>query len=100
MIYITQINFKNKILSKPIYLVWLLVWFSVIFISIRPKYIDDFFINNFQIDVFYILSVLGIILLVILYYISLIKINILEKKINTLIRAESLKYMVKKIKKD
>ena len=75
-----------------------MVWALIIFVSLRPNSIDNYFINNYKIDVFYILSVTSIITLVILYYISLIKINILEKKINKLIRAESLKDILNKIK--
>lgn len=100
MIYITQLNFKKKILSNFLYLVWLFVWISIIFVSIRPKYIDEYFYNNFKIDIFYILSVSGIIILVILYYFSLIKIRILEKKINLIVRAESLKKILGKIEKE
>ena len=75
-----------------------MVWALIIFVSLRPNSIDNYFINNYKIDVFYILSVTSIITLVILYYISLIKIKILEKKINKLIRAESLKDILNKIK--
>ena len=49
--------------------------------SIRPEFIDNYFLNKYEIDIFYILSVISIITLVILYYFSLIKINILEKKL-------------------
>lgn len=98
MIYITQINYKKKYLNKLSYFLWIMVWALIIFVSLRPNSIDNYFINNYKIDVFYILSVTSIITLVILYYISLIKINILEKKINKLIRAESLKDILNKIK--
>lgn len=98
MIYITQINYKKRYLNKLSYLLWIVVWTLIIFVSVRPTSIDDYFINNFKIDLFYILSVISIISLLILYYISLIKINILEKKINKLIRAESLKDILDKIK--
>ena len=98
MIYITQINYKKKYLNKLSYLLWIMVWTLIIFVSLRPNFIDNYFINNYKIDIFYILSVTSIITLVILYYISLIKINILEKKINKLIRAESLKDILNKIK--
>ena len=99
MIYITYINFKNKILNKPVYFTWICVWLLIIFVSIRPKYIDDYFVNIFKIDIFYLFSVLGILSLIILNYFFLIKIRTLEKKINTLIRAESLKKILNKIKK-
>ena len=98
MIYLTQINYKKKYLNKLSYLLWIGIWALIIFVSLRPNSIDDYFINNYKIDVFYILSVISIITLVILYYISQIKINILEKKINKLIRAESLKDILNKIK--
>ena len=98
MIYITHINYKKKYLNKLHYLLWIVIWTLIIFVSLRPDSIDSYFINNYKIDVFYILSVISIITLVILYYISLIKINILEKKINKLIRAESLKDIINKIR--
>tara|TARA_B100000035_G_scaffold2740_1_gene2371 strand:- start:296 stop:649 length:354 start_codon:yes stop_codon:yes gene_type:complete len=98
MIYITQINYKKKYLNKLSYLLWIVIWILIIFVSLRPVSIDDYFINNYKIDLFYILSVISIISLLILYYISLVKINILEKKINKLIRAESLKDILNKIK--
>jgi hypothetical protein len=75
------------------------VWIGIIFISIRPGSVDEYFNGNFKLDIFYILSIISIISLVILYYINLIKIKILEKKINTIIRAESLKDILTKIKK-
>ena len=98
MIYITQINYKKKILNKINYFVWIGIWITIIAASLRPEFIDIYFLSNYEIDIFYILSVISIITLLILYYISLIKINILEKKINTLLRAESLKEIIDKIK--
>ncbi|MDA8537923.1 DUF2304 family protein [Candidatus Pelagibacter bacterium] len=99
MIYITLINYKRKILDKLNYFIWNAVWIGIILISIRPSFVDDYFNENFKIDIFYILSIVSIISLVILYYINLIKIKVLEKKINTIIRAESLKDILTKIKK-
>tara|TARA_Y100001980_G_C14458164_1_gene240631 strand:+ start:455 stop:808 length:354 start_codon:yes stop_codon:yes gene_type:complete len=98
MIYITQINYKKKYLNKLSYLLWIGIWALIIFASLRPNYIDNYFIDNYKIDIFYLLSVISIITLVILFYISQIKINILEKKINKLIRADSLKDILNKIK--
>ena len=96
MLYINYINYKKKLLNKFNYLIWTFIWSLVIGASLRPKFIDIYFINNYQIDIFYILSVISIITLIILYYLNLIKINILEKKINNLIRAESLKNVLDK----
>ena len=98
MIYITQINYKNKILNKVTYIIWNLVWILIIFVSLRPGFLDDYFENKYDIDIFYILSVLSTLTLIILYYFSFLKINILEKKINTLIQSDSLKDIFQKIK--
>ena len=98
MIYITNINYKKKILKKLDYLIWNVVWLLIIFLSVRPKFIDEYIINNYQVDFFYIANILSILTLIIIYFLSLIKIRILEKKINTIIRAESLKKIIKKIK--
>ena len=98
MIYITNINYKKKILKKLDYLIWNAVWLLIIFLSARPKFIDEYIINNYQVDFFYIANILSILILIMIYFLSLIKIRILEKKINTIIRAESLKKIIKKIK--
>ena len=98
MIYITNINYKKKILKKSDYIIWNVVWLLIIFLSVRPKFIDEYIINNYQLDFFYIANILSILTLIIIYFLSLIKIRILEKKIDTIIRAESLKKIIKKIK--
>ena len=98
MIYITNINYKKKILKKSDYIIWNVVWLLIIFLSVRPKFIDEYIINNYQLDFFYIANILSILILIIIYFLSLIKIRILEKKIDTIIRAESLKKIIKKIK--
>ena len=98
MLYITNLNYKKNILKKTDTIIWNLVWLSIIFISIRPKIIDNYFIKNFSVDIFYIISVLSIMILLIVSYFSLVKIKILEKKIDTIIRADSLKEILEKIK--
>ncbi len=98
MLYITQVNYKKRLLNKISYLFWICIWTLIILASLRPEFVDSYFTENYDVDVFYILSVLSIISLVILYFFSLIKINILEKKINALISAESLKEILEKIK--
>ena len=98
MIYITNINYKKKFLKKLDTIIWNAVWLLIIFLSVRPKFIDEYIINNYQVDFFYIANILSILILIIIYFLSLIKIRILEKKIDTIIRAESLKKIIKKIK--
>ena len=99
MIYITRINYKKEILSKFDYLIWNIVWSFLIIASVRPKIVDNYFVENYQINIFYVLSVASIITLAVLYYINFIKIKILEKKMNTIIRSEALKEIYSKINK-
>ncbi len=98
MLYITNLSYKKNILKKIDTIIWSLVWLSIIVISIRPKIIDNYFIKNFSVDIFYIISVLSIMVLLIVSYFSFVKIKILEKKIDTIIRADSLKEILEKIK--
>lgn len=100
MIYITQINYKKKLLHRLSYYLWMSIWIILIAVSIRPKILDSYFINNYNLDIFYIVAVISIIILVVLSYVFFIKINILEKKINAIIRSESLKEILEKLKKD
>lgn len=99
MVYVTVINFKKKTLNKVEFLMWNLFWLGVIFLSIRPKFIDDYFLKTYNTDLFYILAILGIIFLMILSYFNMLKIKIIEQKINTIIRAEALKKIINKINK-
>ena len=99
MIYVTSLNFKKKILNQLEFLIWNILWLVIIFLSVRPKIIDNFFLTNFNIDIFYIVSILSIISLLIFCYFNMLKIKIIEKKINTIVRADALKKIIKKIKK-
>jgi hypothetical protein len=98
MIYVTQLNYKKKVFGRLSYLIWNALWILVLLVSIRPSIIDKYFESYYDINIFYILSVLSTLTLLILYYFSYVKINILEKKINTLIRSDSLKDLYNKIK--
>ena len=99
MIYVTVINFKKKTLNKFEFLIWNFFWLGIIFLSIRPKFIDDYFLNTYKTDIFYFIAVLSIIFLLIFSYFNMLKIKIIEKKINTIIRAEALKKIINKIEK-
>ncbi len=99
MLYITIINHKKKILNQIELLIWNLVWIGIIFLSVRPSFVDDYFLNTYNIDIFYFIAVLSIIFLLIFSYFNMLKIKIIEKKINTIIRAEALKKIINKIEK-
>jgi len=93
-----MINYKKKILDKIEFFIWNILWLGIIFISLRPKFIDNFFFTNYNVDIFYIITILSIISLLIFSYFNMLKIKIIEKKIDTIIRAESLKEVINKIK--
>ena len=98
MAYITIINYKKKVLNKVEFFIWNLIWLGIIFLSVRPKFLDEYFNKNYNIDIFYIITILSIVSLLIFSYFNMLKIKIIEKKIDTIIRAESLKEVIKKIK--
>ena len=97
LIYITILNYKKKIITIIEATIWNFIWVGIIFLSIRPKIVDQYFIDSYNIDIFYIISVLSIISLLIFGYFNMLKIKIMEKKIDTIIRAESLKKVLDKI---
>ena len=98
MTYITVINYKKNVLNKLEFIIWNTIWLGIIFLSVRPNFVDEFFNKNYNVDIFYIITILSVISLLIFSYFNMLKIKIIEKKIDTLIRAESLKDILKKIK--
>ena len=59
MIYLTQINFKKKLIGILGYFFWQILWIGIIIISIRPKYIDRFIEEQLDTNLFYIITVLS-----------------------------------------
>ena len=99
MIYLTLLNYKKNNLTKANLLIWNSLWIILILISIRPNLIDKYFIENLKIDIFYVLTILSILVLFILSYFIILNQKILEKKIDTIIRAEAIKEILDKLKK-
>ena len=91
MLYLTYLNIKNKILNFYEGVIWLLIWLISLFISIRPKTIDNFIEIKLGVSFFYISTILAIFSLIIIIFYFYNKIKILEKKIDKLISSESLK---------
>lgn len=99
MIYLTILNYKKNNFTKTNLLIWNSLWIILILISIRPNFIDKYFVENFKIDIFYVLTILSILILFILSYFIILNQKILEKKIDTIIRAEAIKEILDKLKK-
>jgi len=98
MIYLTILNFKKKLLNNFEILSWTAVWFSIIILSIRPKMLDNFIVEKFNVSIFYIFAILGFIFFTIIIFYLYNKIKILESKQDSLIRSASLSKIFKKIK--
>lgn len=98
MIYMTTINYKNKLINIFEYILWTLLWLIIIFLSIRPKILDIFINNYFGTSLFYIFTVLGFIFTLVIVFYFYNKIKTLENKVDTLIRSASLKKIYKKLK--
>jgi hypothetical protein len=98
MLYLTFLNIKNKILNLYEGIIWLLIWLISLFISIRPKTIDNFIEIKLGVSFFYISTILAIFSLIIIIFYFYNKIKILEKKIDKIIRSESLKKIFDRIK--
>lgn len=95
MIYITQLNYKKKIYNIFYYFFWNFIWVSLIFSAVRPKTIGTIFFNHFNIDLYYIFSILGILTLLILNYFLFSKVKILEIKLEKLIRSVAIGKIIK-----
>ena len=59
MLYLTFLNIKNKILNFYEGVIWLLIWLISLFISIRPKTIDNFIEIKLGVSFFYISTILA-----------------------------------------
>jgi hypothetical protein len=99
LIYSTFLNFKIKNISKIEFYLWSCIWLLLIFISLRPNFFDLFFIKYTKISIFYAVNIVSFIFLFYLNFKYFIKIKILEKKIDTLIRSEALSKIYNKLKK-
>lgn len=95
MIYVTFLNYKKNFFSLFENYVWQSVWLVSIFLSLRPKVVDVYIEENFQTNFFYVFTIIGIFLLLMVSFYYYLKIKILEKKIDKLIRSESLINLLK-----
>ncbi len=49
MTYITVINYKKNVLNKLEFIIWNTIWLGIIFLSVRPNFVDEFFNKNYNI---------------------------------------------------
>lgn len=99
LIYSTYLNYKNKNINKTEYSFWTITWTFLIFLSIRPKSFDNFIEKSLNVNLFYLLNIFSFLFVFFLIFKYYLKIKILEKKIDTLIRSEALSKFYKEIKK-
>lgn len=99
LIYSTFLNYKCKNINKIEFFFWTSAWIFLIFLSIRPLSIDQFIEKNLNVNLFYLLNIFSFLFIFFLIFKYYLKIKILEKKIDTLIRSEALSKVYNKIKK-
>jgi hypothetical protein len=97
LIYSTFLNYKNKNINKIEFSFWTCGWIFLIFLSIRSKSFDNFIEKNLSLNLFYLLNILSFLFIFFLVFRYYLKIKILEKKIDTLIRSEALSKIYKEI---
>lgn len=81
----TYINYKKKIFNLINLFCWSLIWFFLIFISIRPKNLDYYIQNNYEVDIFYLISIVFSFFCLICIYFFILKIKYIDKKLNNII---------------
>ena len=99
LIYSTFLNYKNKNINKIEFCFWLFAWIFLIFLSIRPKSFDNFIETNLSVNLFYLLNIFSFLFILFLIFRYYLRIKILEKKIDTLIRSEALSKIYREINK-
>ena len=99
LIYSTFLNYKNKNINKIEFYFWTISWIFLIFLSVRPKSFDEFIEKNLNVNLFYLLNIFSFLFIFFLIFKYYLRIKILEKKIDTLIRSEALSKIYNKIKK-
>lgn len=99
MIYFAYLNFQRGEISKGEIVSWWSIWVVTIIIVIFPQLLRDF-ATKFAISrVFDLMVIAGFILVITVVYLAYIRGKRMEKKLESLIRMESLKDL-KNAKKD
>ena len=99
LLYSTFLNYKNKIINRIEFYFCTSTWVLLFFLSVRPESFDQFIEKNLNVNLFYLLNIFSFLFIFFLTFKYYLKIKVLEKKVDTLIRSEALSKIYNKIKK-
>lgn len=95
MIYISFLHYKRREMKKSEFFFWLMIWTGGLFLTLWPKS-TDFILKTFKINrLLDLATIVGFMLLVAIGFFNYLRIRILEKKIEQLVRKEALKKIFK-----
>lgn len=96
MAYFTFLNFKKKEFEKTQFIFWEILWICFIFITLFPNIISEFSKNLGFIRVMDFLTIIGFIFIAFLSFYNYSSINIINKKIEKIVREEAITKSLKK----
>ena len=91
LIYSTFLSFKKNYFNIFEMIGWLLIWFGIIYLSIRPDAIDVYIQNSLNVSFKDTILTLSLLILFILNFRIYLKIKQKEKKVDKIVRSEALK---------
>ena len=91
LIYSTFLSFKKNYFNIFEMIGWLLIWFGIIYLSIRPDTIDVYIQNSLNVSFKDTILTLSLLILFILNFRIYLKIKQNEKKVDKIVRSEALK---------
>ena len=91
LIYSTFLSFKKNYFNIFEMIGWLLIWFGIIYLSIRPDAIDNYIQKSLNISFKDTILTLSLLILFILNFRIYLKIKQNEKKVDKIVRSEALK---------
>ena len=95
LIYSTFLSFKKNYFNIFEMIGWLLIWFGIIYLSIRPDAIYVYIQNSLNVSFKDTILTLSLLILFILNFRIYLKIKQNEKKVDKIVRSEALKEFFK-----
>lgn len=81
----TYLNYKKKIFNLINLFCWCFIWFFLVLISIRPKNLDYYIQNNYEVSIFYLISIIFSFFCLVCIYFIILKIKYIDQKLNNII---------------
>ncbi len=91
MLYIAFWHLKQRNLSKPEFIFWLLLWSAFIYFALFPKILDPILATLFVVRAMDLLMIIAFMILAFLGFQNHIEVKSLQRKIETLIRKQAFR---------